>query len=152
MVEHIKKGIIKNYSENLNGDLYMNFYALDEHWRSDLAFYQDELRFLRDLLGKYFHRFIEDIDMNYVRRIENRLSILDRRREEIDFKVDRQMSAISHYMRENTTGADRKVVSHQEELEELLCVFAKDFRNLKKRIFKLVEDGLNQFQSISEDD
>ncbi|GAB3649470.1 hypothetical protein GCM10028791_15060 [Echinicola sediminis] len=129
-----------------NGDLYTGFYALGEHWRSDLAFYKDELRFLKDLMGKYFYRFMEDIDMIYVRRVENRLMILERRREEVDAKIRRQMKEISKQVQSGNTSPNRNIIVHQEELETLIAVFAKDFRNLKKKIFKLVEEGLDQFQ------
>lgn len=135
---------------NLNGDVLTSYYALGEHWRSDLAFYKDEVRFLKDLLGKYFNRFIEDIDINHVRRIENRLMILDRRREEVDFKIDRQMKAISERLKSNNTTANQNIISNHEELEHLLSILAKDFRKLKRIIFQLVEDGLDQFQAEGE--
>ncbi|UCS91863.1 hypothetical protein KZP23_14110 [Echinicola marina] len=131
---------------NLNGDILTNCYALGEHWRSDLAFYKDELRFLKELLGKYFYRFMEDIDLNHVRRIENRLMILDRRREEVDFKIDRQMKAISEHLKSGNKSASHLIISSHEELEHLLNLLAKDFRKLKRTIFRLVEDGLDAFQ------
>jgi len=135
-----------NLPEHLNGDLFTSFYALGEHWRSDLAFYKDEVRFLKDLMGRYFYRFMEDIDIIYVRRIENRLMILERRREEMDFKIQRQMKEISDCLKSSDSAPNKNIVAHQEELETLMAVFAKDFRNLKKKIFRLVEEGLDQFQ------
>ncbi|WP_186755517.1 hypothetical protein [Echinicola salinicaeni] len=134
------------FNINLNGDVLTSYYALGEHWRSDMAFYKDEVRFLRGLLGKYFYRFIEDIDINHVRRIENRLMILDRRREEIDFKIGRQMKAISEQLKKNNNSASETIVSNHEELEYLLSILAKDFRKLKRIIFQLVEEGLDRFQ------
>ncbi|AGA80145.1 hypothetical protein [Echinicola vietnamensis] len=128
-----------------NGDLSTEFYALGEHWRSDLAFYQDEIRFLKELMAGYFHHFLEDLDFNFSRKIENRLAILDRRREEVDDKVSRQLHEISQGC---YTGrpVSREVFRRQEELEALVALFAKDFRILKKQIFRLTEDGLSRLR------
>ncbi|GGF40741.1 hypothetical protein [Echinicola rosea] len=134
-----------------NGDMSTEFYALGEHWRSDLAFYQDEIRFLKKLMAGYFHHFLEELDFNVSRRMENRLSILDRRREALDDKVSRQLHDISQRCYEGHPMTS-KIFRRQEELEELVAFFAKDFRTLKKQIFTLTEDGLSRLQKENDQD
>ncbi|QDH80913.1 hypothetical protein FKX85_18430 [Echinicola soli] len=133
-----KDGVLVNHQ---NRDMSTELYALGEHWRSDLAFYRDEIRFLKELMEGYFHHFLEELDFNLSRRIENRLAILDRRREEVDDKVSRQLHDISQqcYAGDPMT---REIFRRQEELEELVALFAKDFRKLKKQIFTITEEGL----------
>lgn len=136
---------------HLDGDLMTRFYALGEHWRSDLAFYADELRFLKNLMGSYFHHFLDNLNFNLVRRMENKLAILDRRREEVDFKVSRQLREISLIIQAGQTGKMNVLMAQQEELEELMCILAKDFRKLKKQIFTLTEEGLRHLQQRDEE-
>ncbi|AWW29228.1 hypothetical protein DN752_03210 [Echinicola strongylocentroti] len=132
-------------TDHQNGDVFMEFYALGEHWRSDLAFYQDEIRFLTDLMANYFHHFLDSLDLSFSRRIENRLAMLDRRGEAIADKINRQLHEISQHLY-NGDQEWREVMVRQGELEDLVALFAKDFRKLKKQVFSLTEEGLREFQ------
>ncbi|WP_018474593.1 hypothetical protein [Echinicola pacifica] len=124
----------------------VQFYALGEHWRSDVAFYHDEIRFLQDLMESYFHHFLDQMNLAWAKRMERKISILDRRREEIERKLNLHLHHICDMIKDNDFRQEKHLLQDQEELENLLATYAKDFRTLKKQIFTLTENGLRNFQ------
>jgi hypothetical protein len=51
-------------------------YILAEHWKSDLEFYKDDLRFLHHLIDEYFVWFAHREHLNEMRNLAGRLSKL----------------------------------------------------------------------------
>jgi uncharacterized protein (DUF3820 family) len=71
---------MENLSLRPKGDFsytaeYQQLYILAEHWKSDLEFYKDDLRFLHHLIDEYFVWFAHK-HLNEMRNLAGRLSKL----------------------------------------------------------------------------
>ena len=58
------------YIQNANWN---ELYVLTEHWKSDLNFYKDDLRFLKFLINKYFIWLTKEENVKEVKSIEKSL-------------------------------------------------------------------------------
>ena len=52
---------------------WQELYILTDHWKSDLDFYKDDLRFLHHLIDKYIIWITKDDNLNMVKDIEKNL-------------------------------------------------------------------------------
>ncbi len=124
--------------KNLEG-----IYALTEHWQSDLLYFADEIQFMKILMEKYFLWFIEEINIEYSRVLADKITELDKRRSEMIKKVAGHQKDISRQIQNNEKGVSPEILDNHEELEVLWSKFIKDFRAVKKEMFRLAEEGLN---------
>ena len=56
---------------------WQKLYTLTEHWKSDLQFYNDDLKFLHHLIDKYFMWISKKENIDMVREIEVGLLEMD---------------------------------------------------------------------------
>ncbi|MDN3670531.1 hypothetical protein QWY93_14505 [Echinicola jeungdonensis] len=124
--------------KNLEG-----IYVLTEHWQSDLFFFDDEIKFLKLLMEKYFLWFIEEINIEYSRVLAGKLTSLEKRRAELVKKVSDHQKEISRPIQNNEKVVGAQLLDNHESLEVLWSNFIKDFRVVKKEMFRLAEEGLN---------
>ena len=55
---------------NIEEVKWQELYVLTDHWKSDLAFYKDDLRFLHHLIDKYIIWITKDENLNMVQDIK----------------------------------------------------------------------------------
>jgi hypothetical protein len=113
--------------------------VVTEHWQSDLKFFQDELRFLRTLINKYFVWLIEEENIDKTRRLAARLTEIDHQRTSFEKELDKHLKHL-HALLENPFAHDaHEIRQEHEKLEDGYANFVKDFRALKRETFKLTE-------------
>jgi hypothetical protein len=123
---------------------WQELYILTEHWKSDLLFYKDDLRFLQHLIDKYFLWISKKENIDMVRETEVSLlkvdkqcaSLLERTNNHLDHLaelIDDPFKYDSHQFR------TEHVRDEQEILENKLAQFVKDFRNNRKEVFAITE-------------
>lgn len=118
---------------------WQELYALTEHWLSDVAFFGDEVRFLSDLVGKYFIWLTRQESMMTVQRMVTRLNAFARTQKEIADRIKRHLKDLGVLM----DGIDREDAKNfrfeHARLEEDLAELARVFRSVKKEVFTITE-------------
>ena len=73
---------------------WQEMYKFCNHWRSDLAFLKDELRFLNQLVEKYFQGLVKLHRTDLVQGISARLIDLSSLRHSLELQADRDIQEI----------------------------------------------------------
>jgi hypothetical protein len=134
-----------------------NWQLISEHWQSDLKFFADEIRFLHNLISKYFVWLMEEENIVKTRSIARELSALELKRQKHEQAVIRHQQ---HYrsLVENPFSQDsQKFKKEHAALESEIAAFTTRFKKLKRDTFELTEHvlesekvkhllGKNQFQ------
>tara|TARA_R110002051_G_scaffold169649_1_gene240302 strand:- start:2649 stop:3068 length:420 start_codon:yes stop_codon:yes gene_type:complete len=114
-------------------------YVLSEHWKSDLLFYKDDLRFLHHLIGKYFIWITKAENLAMVKEIKKDLLKLEQTCEDLLAKVGKHIIQIG-YLVENPKRQDAGVFAlEHQHLEQEITDFIKTFRNNRKEVFTITE-------------
>ncbi|NAS11910.1 hypothetical protein [Poritiphilus flavus] len=114
-------------------------YVLLEHWKSDLDFYTDDLRFLHHLIDKYFIWITKRENLDMVKELRIQIAQLKEKCNELLEAVKSEMHHIASMME---TPEDKKPELSREECEELekeFTGFVKSFRANRKEVFKITE-------------
>jgi hypothetical protein len=131
--------------EPSNNDKYLlkaewkQLYALTEHWRSDLLFHQDEIKFLHHLLNRYVMWLTRYEEVEMVREIKKELSEVRKECQELISKVEIHLGHLADLMEDPFARDERTFREEHGELEEAIAGFVKNFRHAKKETFKITE-------------
>lgn len=114
-------------------------YVLTGHWKKDLDFYKEDLRFLYKLINKYFIWLTEEENVSSVRKIAYNLQSLNEKCTDLLEKVKKHQVQIGSLV-EDPDNEDTQVfrIEHQH-LEEEIAAFVKLFRNNRKEVFTITE-------------
>lgn len=126
-------------SNYLQSAEWQELHVLTSHWQSDMAFFDDELRFIDILFDKYFNALIDPENMDTTKSIAAKLSNLKSSREMLASRIAEHLHNIKELM---TNNASQDAVAFREEhgrLEDDLTDFVKTFRAVKRDIFELTE-------------
>ena len=66
-------------------------YVLTGHWKADLEFYSDDLRFLHYLIDKYFMWITKPENLDMVKALKAGLSLLKKKNKDLLEKVSRHL-------------------------------------------------------------
>ncbi len=114
-------------------------YALMEHWKSDLEFYRDDLRFLHHLIDKYFVWIAKSENLETVRELKSGLLQLKMRVRDLLEKVCRHKAKLAQ-MAEDPNKIDAAIIrTEHEHLEEEMVQFVRLFRANRKKVFAITE-------------
>ncbi len=114
-------------------------YMLTEHWKSDLEFYRDDLRFLHHLIDKYFIWITKRENLDMVKALKSGLFDMNTKCKDLLEKVNKHRIHLG-YSVENSNKADAGVVkTEHEHLEEEIVAFVKSFRENRKEVFAITE-------------
>ena len=114
-------------------------YVLAEHWKSDLDFYCDEIRFLNNLINKYFERLENGKNIIVVKTLKMELLGLKSANENIRRLCLKHLRCIEDFIENSFTKDVDKFKSEHEKLEENIAKFIREFKKLKKDIFLVTE-------------
>ena len=129
----------ENYIQENN---WQQQYVLAKHWKSDLLFYKDDLKFLHHLIDKYFIWITKKDNLDHVRRIG--ISILQDTTavKNLIKDIDKHISQIANLIDEPfKNDAEQIRVTHQE-LEEKIALFITQVRTNRKQLFAITEHVL----------
>lgn len=127
-------------------------YVLTEHWKSDLLFYKDDLRFLHHLIDKYFIWITKAENLAMVKEMKTDLFMLGQTCDDLLEKVGKHMIQIG-YLIEKPKRQDAGIFAlEHQHLEEELTHFVKTFRNNRREVFAITEYIMDSeaFYSIME--
>ncbi len=114
-------------------------YVLTEHWKSDLEFYKDDLRFLHRLINKYFIWITEEENLDMVRSLEISLVKMDRSCKDLLSKIGKHLIQLGKLVENSDDEQSRVFRIEHEHLEDEIADFVKCFRENRKEVFTITE-------------
>lgn len=121
-------------------------YVLTNHWKSDLLFYKDDLKFLHHLIDKYFIWITKKDNLDEVQKIG--ASIL-KDTEECNLllkKTDKHLTHLSSLIEEPLKHNSGEFRDEHQELEDEIAFFVKKVRENRKELFTITERVLEREQ------
>lgn len=114
-------------------------YFLAKHWKSDLEFYKDDLRFLHNLIEKYLIWITKKENLERVADIRNKEHELTLTCNELHQKVSSHLEMASNLAKGGKDTAKKDFFTTHGELENEIAEFVKTFRQSRKEVFKVTE-------------
>ena len=114
-------------------------YVLTAHWKSDLQFYKDDLKFLHHLIDKYFIWMIRKDNVTKVREIIKKLYELDLKCEDLLKRVIIHLNHLAGLIDDPFKYDSHEFRSEHEKLEDNITEFIKSFRTNRKETFLITE-------------
>jgi len=118
---------------------WQELYVLTKHWRSDMEFYSDELRFMCNLVDKYFKWLIKDENIGLVQTLTTKLIETDSRQKEIIEKIDMHLSHLDELIENSFLRDSQQFRDEHAILEDRMTAFITAFRKTKKEVFAITE-------------
>ncbi|MRI00719.1 hypothetical protein GH721_09295 [Kriegella sp. EG-1] len=125
-----------NKNSNIQWD---ELYVLSGHWKSDLEFYRDDLRFLHHIIQKYLMWITTKVNMDMVRIMETNLKQLAEKCEVLLKSVSNHQIEIGRFIDKSTDSTVDRLQNEHVVFEEEIADFVKSFRNNRKEVFKITE-------------
>ncbi|MGB5204241.1 hypothetical protein [Eudoraea sp.] len=118
---------------------WQELYILTDHWKSDLNFYKDDLRFLHHLIEKYIIWITKDDNLNLVQEIKKNLFEIRNEGIELMKEVISHKSNLGLMVENPVQSSNPQFVKDHEVLEDKISKFVKSFRSNRKEVFKITE-------------
>ncbi|NER09109.1 hypothetical protein SAMN06265375_1011407 [Muriicola jejuensis] len=129
-------------TENTHTAKKMNWYEvyiLANHWRSDLDFYREDIRFLQQLIQKYLIWITKKENLDRVAGIRKKGHELSLRAENLQEAVKRHLSTVVDAIEGKKPVSIDDFISRHGQLEKEFADFVTDFRENRKEVFKVTE-------------
>jgi hypothetical protein len=114
-------------------------YFLAKHWKSDLEFYKDDLRFLHNLIEKYLIWITKKENLESVADIRKREHQLTLTCNELQQKVSAHLEMASLIVKGGNDTTKKDFFTTHGKLENEIAEFVKTFRESRKEVFKVTE-------------
>lgn len=117
-------------------------FAITKHWVSDLQFFDDELAFFRNLIDKYFLWLIGEKNIEDTRLVTTALVKLENQRLILEQNVSQHLHHLANLLENPFPHDAQECKVEHAALENSMAAFMKDFRNIKKEVFKVSEHAI----------
>ncbi len=141
----------KKYKEHkvLKNGSWDEVYVLTEHWKSDMEFYRDDLRFLHHLIDKYFIWIAKPENLMLVQELKISLYELNKKSNELLEKTSNHLRKLGHQVENPAQGETGVLTEEHEYLEAEITAFVKSFRRNRKEVFAITEYIIDSEQLAS---
>jgi hypothetical protein len=130
----------KSTQENNIGEVkWQELYILTDHWKSDLAFYKDDLRFLHHLIDKYIIWITKDENLNMVQDIKKNLFEIQSKSADLIKEVNIHLGNLGLMVENPVQSSNPQFLKDHGVLEEKISNFVKLFRSNRKEVFNITE-------------
>lgn len=133
---------IRPKSDFIHRATWEQLYVLTEHWKSDLEFYGDEIKFFKALINKYFMLLVSGKDVSEVQRLVKKITSFDKNQKTMIDDVTRHLSHIAKLLDNSFPDNEQKFKDEHANLENKWVGFVKDFKELKRTLFNVLEEIL----------
>jgi hypothetical protein len=134
-----------NYIFNAN---WQELNVLTEHWKSDLLFYKDDLKFLDHLIDKYFIWISKKEDFNLVKSIEVGIVETSKNCSSLLQRVNKHLVDIAALIVNPFKYNSQQFREEHQQLEDDISAFVKDFRANRKEVFEVTEHVIESEEFI----
>ncbi len=118
---------------------WQGLYVLTEHWKSDLEFFGEDLRFLQHLIDKYFIWMTRKENIDEVRDIESDLVETDRECNRLMKRIKKHLTHLADLIEDPFKYDSQVFRGEHEKLEDDIAIFVKSFRANRKEVFTITE-------------
>jgi hypothetical protein len=112
-------------------------YILDKHWKSDLLFYKDDLKFLDHLIDKYFIWISKKEDSDAVRKIDNSILETAKKCNDLLKRVEKHLMHLANLIEDPFKYDSHQFRTEHQRLEDNITDFVKIFRENRKEVFEV---------------
>lgn len=125
-----------NYLFNANWD---ELYLLTKHWKSDLQFYKDDLKFLNHLIDKYFIWISKKEDVDAVRKIGKSIDETNEKCSDLLKQAEKHLGHLTKLIENPFKYDTQQFRTEHQQLEDDITNFIKTFRTNRKEVFEVTE-------------
>ncbi|MEP2278610.1 hypothetical protein [Maribacter sp.] len=125
-----------------------SLYVLTEHWKSDMAFYNEDLKFLHHLIDKYFMWISKKDNIDMVREIEVSLIDTDKKCDSLVKRIDTHLHHLAELIDNPFAYDSHTFRTEHEQLEDEIADFVKQFRTNRKEVFAITEHVIDGEEMI----
>jgi hypothetical protein len=129
---------------------WQQLYVLTEHWKSDLSFFEEDLKFLRHLIDKYFMWISNKEHIDMVREIEVGLLKTDEQCESLIHRVNTHLHHLAELIDNPFAYDSHKFRTEHAQLEDDIAAFVKDFRSNRKEVFTVTDYLMDKEQFVKQ--
>jgi len=130
----------KSTQQNKIGEVnWQELYILTDHWKSDLEFYKDDLRFLHHLIDKYIIWITKDDNLNLVKNIQKNLFEIRKKSMDLMKEVTTHRGNLGLMVENPVQSSNPQFIEDHEALEDKMSKFVKLFRSNRKEVFSITE-------------
>ena len=126
-----------------------SLFVLTEHWKSDMAFYNEDLKFLHHLIDKYFMWISKKDNIDMVREIEVSLIDTDKKCDTLVKRIDTHLHHLAELIDNPFAYDSHTFRTEHEQLEDDLTLFVKQFRANRKEVFAITELVINGEEMVN---
>jgi len=131
---------MKSTQENNIGEVkWQELYILTDHWKSDLDFYKDDLRFLHHLIDKYIIWITKDENLNMVQDIKKNLLEIQSKSADLMKELNIHLGNLGLMVENPVQSSNPQFLKDHEVLEDKMTNFVKLFRSNRKDVFNITE-------------
>lgn len=121
---------------------WQQLHVITEHWQSDLEFYGYEIRFMQNLISKYFLLLVKEESAEDLQKLVSRLMDIDKNQESLKDQTLKHLDHIADAVKNSLSDGEHRFRDEHAHLEDGFVKFVNDFRALKKDVFKITEHML----------
>ncbi len=127
---------------------WQELHVLTQHWKSDLHFYSDDLKFLSHLLDKYFIWITKKDNLKAVRMVGEQVLSDIKTCKKLQKQIDEHLSHIAGILQEPSRHNSKIFRAEHQELEDKIAKFVKTVRKNRKQVFAVTTKVLDSEESI----
>jgi len=118
---------------------WQDLYILTKHWKSDLLFYKDDLRFLDDLIDKYIIWISKEDDLESVNNIRKSIVKTTKECDLLLKGINKHLTHIEGLIEDAFKYDSHKFRIEHQQLENDITIFLKTFRANRKEVFEVTK-------------
>ena len=118
---------------------WQELYTLTKHWKSDIQFYKEDIKFLQRLIHKYFIWVTKKENIEKVTKIESSLHRLTNKCDNLIKSIDKHLEQLSNLINDPFKYDSQRLKIEHPKLENDIAEFIKVFREHKKETFTITE-------------
>ena len=129
---------------------WQQLYVLTEHWKSDISFYKDDLKFLHHLIDKYFKWISRKENIDMVLEIEVKLLGIDEQCGTLLHRVNTHLHQLAELIDNPFAYDSHKFRTEHDKLEDDIATFVKDFRSNRREVFTVTDYLMDKEQFVKQ--
>ncbi len=137
-------------ASGLNGALLQSLYLSSKNWLLYMEFFDDEFRFFKNQLIRYFVTDSGEDKVEYTHIIDMRLNELEKHKAEVLSNITNYQARLKEYIRNSSHGS-KELADEYFQLEQLVKNLQPALEQIKMERYSYTEEALKKTSSSTED-